>query len=65
MKIILLGKGKSIGKLNKDFILSHDYIAWANIHDGDKYDYLIGEYFINNYCWVIIKLNFHSLFSLN
>ncbi|MFW6242821.1 MAG: hypothetical protein ACOC2W_01545 [bacterium] len=41
VKIILLGKGKSIDKLNKGFILSHDYIAWANIHDCERYSDLI------------------------
>lgn len=48
MKVILLGKGNSINLINKDIVLSHDCIAWANIHDHikhpdkfpDKLDYL-------------------------
>lgn len=41
MSIILLGKGESINKLTKEIILSHNYIAWANIHNHVKFDYLI------------------------
>jgi len=41
MSIILLGKGESINKLTKEFIINHDYIAWANIHNHIMYNHLI------------------------
>lgn len=41
MKIILLGKGGSINLINKDIILEHDEVAWANLHDHIKNSYII------------------------
>lgn len=41
MKVILLGKGDSLNKINKEFILCHDVIAWANIHNHIKFGDLI------------------------
>ena len=37
MKIILIGKGESVNLISKSIILSHDKIAWANIHDHIKH----------------------------